>query len=109
MCPRYHFESTKKSFEPAELTVGGTGSQLYAQRMGLTSEAVKKQKTHVDLSQIKIEESSFLRIMMKESTRTFYVYQNFITWTWLNYAYWHSEHYGVYARRAGGATCAVPK
>lgn len=67
----------------------------------------KEQKTHVGLNQIKIEEPSFLRIMMKEFSRTFYVYQNFITSTWLNYAYWHMGIVNTLVYTLGGLVVSL--
>lgn len=85
---RYNYDIETESFQPAELYITGTAMQLMKMHNGLTSADVKTREAIIGANIVNMGEVSFIRIMVKEFSRIFYVYQNFMTWSWLNYSYW---------------------
>lgn len=104
---RYHFDENKKCFEPSALHIGGSGPQLYAMRTGLATSQIREKVSHIGYNVIKIEEPSFFRILLREFSRTFYVYQNFMTWTWLNFSYWHMGIVNTLVYTTGGLVVSL--
>jgi cation-transporting ATPase 13A3/4/5 len=106
---RYHYDATMKCFHAAEIDVAGTAAQLYELRGGLSSEQVVEREATVGGNVITMGEPSFFFILFKEFTRIFYVYQNFMTWTWLNYAYWHMGIVNTLVYTFGGVVVSFVK
>lgn len=86
---RYNYQADSDSFVPAELNITGTAADLMKMKGGLDSNEEKKRVATIGPNVIATDNASFLRIMVKEFSRIFYVYQNFMAWSWLNYSYWH--------------------
>jgi magnesium-transporting ATPase (P-type) len=74
---------------------------------GLSSEQEKKRCAIIGPNVVHIDEPSFLKIMVAEFSRIFYVYQNFMTWTWINYSYWHMGIVNTLVYTLGGVTVSI--
>ena len=101
---RYHYDEKNGTFLPVELEVARTAADLLSKRGGLSSDVVAEREARVGPNVISIAEPSFFRILIAEFTKIFYVYQNFMTWTWLNYAYWHMGIVNTCVYTLGGFT-----
>ncbi|RYH30766.1 hypothetical protein EON65_04255 [archaeon] len=86
---RYNYQPESDSFVPAELNITGTAADLLKMKAGLDAIEEKKRVALIGPNVIATDDSSFLHIMLNEFSRVFYVYQNFMAWSWLNYSYWH--------------------
>jgi predicted P-type ATPase len=101
---RYHFDEKTQTFLPAQLEVAGTAAAMLQKQAGLSGAAVAEREANIGPNIIEIADPSFIRIVFKEFSRIFYVYQNFMTWTWLNYAYWHMGIVNTIVYTMGGLT-----
>lgn len=101
---RYNYVAETKSFQPAELFITGKAEDLLMLKNGLTDEEAKNRVGAIGGNVIGIEEPSIARTLMREFSRIFYVYQNFMTWSWINYSYWHMGIVNTLVYSVGGLT-----
>lgn len=104
---RYNFDTKTGSFIPAELFIGGRPAELLAMKAGLSTQDTKERTAVIGLNVITTEEPSFLRTLLREFSRIFYVYQNFMAWSWMNYSYWHMGIVNTLVYLIGGTTVSI--
>lgn len=104
---RYHLDQASGAFVPAELGDSGNAAALLAKKTGLTTAQVAEREANIGPNIIAIADPSFFRILVGEFTRIFYIYQNFMTWTWLNYGYWHMGIVNTLVYTLGGLTVSL--
>ena len=104
---RYNYDAALDSFVPAELNIVGNASDLLKMKVGISSDEEKKRIAAIGPNVINIDEPSFLKILLREFSRIFYVYQNFMTWSWINYSYWHMGIVNTLVYTLGGVTVSI--
>jgi predicted P-type ATPase len=104
---RYNYVPEADTFYPAELPVEGKSAELLKMKSGLTTQEEKQRHGIIGPNVVRIESPSFIKILFNEFSRIFYVYQNFMTWTWLNYSYWHMGIVNTLVYLLGGFTCSI--
>lgn len=106
---RYYFDKASNSFVPSEIDVGGNARQLFSMKGGLTTEQVNDKEARFGLNVVSIAPPVVAKILLNEFNRVFYVYQNFMAWTWLNYGYWHMGIVNTIVYVFGGLTVSYVK
>lgn len=103
---RYNYVAKLELFEPSDLHISGNATELFQLKEGLTDDEARRREAIIGGNIVGIDEPSFLKALVKEFSRIFYVYQNFITWTWFNYSYWHMGIVNTLVYVSGGLTVA---
>jgi Cation transporter/ATPase, N-terminus len=70
------------AYVPGRIVVGETLQDFVNQQNGLSSEDVARRSDVVGPNRTPVVKPTFLSALRKEFNRAFYVYQNFILWTW---------------------------
>jgi hypothetical protein len=79
---RYVWDESSDVYVPGRIVVGKTLRDFANQRNGLSSEDVELRSDVVGPNRTPVAKPTFLSSLRKEFNRAFYVYQNFILWTW---------------------------
>jgi hypothetical protein len=89
------------------MVVGNTIGDLLSKGDGLTTEQAEASYNIVGPNIIPIEKPTVLGSLYKEFSKTFYIYQNFMVWSW--YPYWNQQLACVQTvvRLIGGVTVAT--
>lgn len=104
---RYNFDSTSGSFQPAEVMMTGSARDLVQKYTGgMSTSMVKDRLACIGPNVVSMDQVSLWMTIVKEFSRIFYVYQNFMAWTWFNYSYWHMGIVNTLVYIAGGMTVA---
>ena len=106
---RYHFDAKSLSFAPSNMDVSGSAAQLFEMKDGLSSQKVREKEADVGLNVINIGDPSFIGIVIAEFSKIFYVYQNFMAWTWFNFFYWHMGIVNTLVYVSGGLVVSYVK
>ncbi len=106
---RYHFDAKSVSFAPSDMDISGSAAKLYEMRGGLSSEKVREKEAEVGLNVINIGDPSFIGVVISEFSKIFYVYQNFMAWTWFNFFYWHMGIVNTLVYVSGGLVVSYVK
>ena len=103
---RYHFDSEAAKFVPGDFQVAKTIADIVNGANGLTQEEVIRRRRTVGDNSIEMPKPHLMDILVKEFSKPFYTYQNFMLWTWvpLNYFYMAFVHGSVIF--TGGLTVA---
>lgn len=104
---RYNYNAETDSFVPAQLNIIGTASDLIKMKNGLSFEEENKRTAAIGPNVISTSDASFVKIAIKEFSRIFYVYQNFMAWSWMNYSYWHMGIVNTLVYSLGGITVSA--
>ena len=83
---RYIYNDETDKYIPASMEVGITFDDFFSQRSGLTSDEVNRRFQQLGPNAITLAKPTLLGSFVKEFSKTFYVYQNFMIWSW--YPYW---------------------
>lgn len=106
---RYTYDEEEGCFKPGVIVVGSTIGEIIDSNVGLTSEEVKYRHSVVGPNSLPIRKPSFIRIVIEEFNQAFYLYQNYMVWTWLNYWYYHMGIVESIVRIVGGIAVSVVK
>jgi hypothetical protein len=103
---RYGFDSEAAKFVPGDFQVARTIADIVQSANGLTQEDVIRRRRTVGDNSIEMPKPHLWEIFVKEFSKPFYTYQNFMLWTWvpLNYFYMAFVHGSVIF--TGGLTVA---
>ena len=82
---RYVYNVEQDKFIPGAMEVGKTIGDLISCRSGLSSEQANINYQLVGPNIIPITKPTVLGSLYKEFSKTFYVYQNFMVWSWFPY------------------------
>eukprot|EP00457_Paulinella_chromatophora_P000588 gb/GEZN01000588.1/.p1 GENE.gb/GEZN01000588.1/~~gb/GEZN01000588.1/.p1 ORF type:complete len:1220 (+),score=191.62 gb/GEZN01000588.1/:86-3661(+) len=83
------YDQKTKVFAPGQVSLGRTLQDLLHGSKGLNAEQVLDRRALVGLNEIRVRKPKFSTSLLEEFSKVFYVYQNLMTWTWFNFAYWH--------------------
>lgn len=106
---RYQFDADQQAFLPTILDIGTKAQGLTDAIGGLTEAQARYRAAKYGPNVVSIGEPIFWRILLKEFSRIFYVYQNFMTWTWINYGYWHMGIVNTLVYTLGGLVVSYVK
>lgn len=79
---RYVFSNKEGRFVPGSMDVGTTVGDFLEQSTGLTSKDAGRKLSLVGPNIISIEKPSWPKILYREFSQTFYLYQTYMLWTW---------------------------
>jgi hypothetical protein len=101
---RYNFSEKERCFLPADLEIAGRARDLVELKNGLTTDEAHRREAVIGPNVVHTETPSLLRSILREFSRIFYVYQNFMAWSWFNYSYWHMGIVNTLVYTTGGLT-----
>ncbi len=104
---RYVFHNEKDRFVPGVFVVGEKIRDFNKQRNGLSSHEVTCRRNLVGPNAIRMKRPNFLRSILKEFSKLFYVYQAFMVWTWFPLWYYYMAIVWTIVITTGGLTVAV--
>jgi E1-E2 ATPase/Cation transporter/ATPase, N-terminus len=79
---RYNYNAETDAFEAGQLPVVHTIGDVLQAKAGLTTEQVEQRLRIVGPNVIEMKRPSFFRCLYTEFSKPFYVYQNYMLWTW---------------------------
>jgi hypothetical protein len=103
---RYVLNQESGTFIPGIVALGQTVGDLVALGNGLTTEEAASHFEVVGSNIILMDKPTLLGSIWKEFNKTFYVYQNFILWTWFPYWYFFMALIHTFVRLIGGLVVA---
>lgn len=86
---RYIYDETAGGFVPCYVSVGTTLGDFLNQMGGLTVAEANVRRGKRGPNVIPVPKPTILRSISKEFSKTFYLYQNFMVWSWLNFWYYY--------------------
>jgi len=102
----YVYDSENELFVPGSVHVGGTIGQIIESKHGLTAHEVHLRRNTVGPNYIRMRKPNFFVELFKEFNKPFYVYQNYLVWTWVPLWYYHMAIVETIVRLAGGVVVA---
>jgi len=106
MC-RYVFNEHSASYESGSMNVGSTFGDFLGQAKGLSSEEAERRLHVVGHNMIPMAKPTVLGNIGKEFAKAFYLYQNFMVWTWAPYWYYYMAVVQTIVRVMGGIIVGV--
>jgi hypothetical protein len=103
---RYVLSRKENKFKPGALEGGKFVGDLLGQSAGLSSKDVRHLSMIVGPNIISIEKPTWPKTLYKEFSKTFYLYQTYMLWTWFVYWYYHMALIGTIVRTIGGLIVA---
>jgi Cation transporter/ATPase, N-terminus len=103
---RYVYNEETAAYVPGTMSVGTTLGDLLAQTEGLSQETVAERQGTAGPNVIPLQRPTILGSLHKEFSKTFYVYQSFMVWTWLNFQYYYMGIVNTIVRLGGGLVVA---
>jgi hypothetical protein len=99
--------NTSRGMIPGYMSVGTTLGEFCSQIDGLSSEEVKQRMGRVGPNIIPMIQPTAFSALRNEFSKTFYVYQNFMVWTWAPYYYYYMAIVSTVVRITGGLVAAA--
>jgi len=106
---RYVYSEETGCYVPGILEVGSTLKDFQNCIHGLTESEANHRRSKIGHNSIDLKKPSFFVGIIEEFSKTFYIYQNFITWGWLNYWYYYMGIVQTIVRVTGGLAVAYIK
>jgi len=106
---RYSFDDEEGCFKPGVIAVAGTIGEILDCQVGLTSDEVRYRYSVVGPNSLPLRKPKFFKIMMEEFNQAFYLYQNYMVWTWFNYWYYHMAILETLVRLGSGIAVSIVK
>jgi hypothetical protein len=85
---KFNYNASNQRFEPASIVVGKQLNELVASNRGLTSAEVDVRTMLVGRNVVNLPPPSPIAVLFAEFKKPFYLYQNFMSWTWFSFSYW---------------------
>jgi Cation transporter/ATPase, N-terminus len=103
---RYVFDPESGTFIPGIVAMGQSVGDLVSHSNGLSTEQAAEHFEIVGSNIILMEKPTMLGSVWKEFSKSFYVYQNFMVWTWFPYWYYYMALIHTFVRVTGGLVVA---
>lgn len=97
------------SFQQGKVDVGVTLGDFLNQAHGLTLEEARDRYGLSGPNSIPIKKPTVLGCILQEFSQPFYVYQNFMVWTWAPFWYYYMAIVNTFVRVTGGIVVGVFK
>ncbi|KAL3780294.1 hypothetical protein HJC23_001335 [Cyclotella cryptica] len=109
---RYFYDETENKFVPGRLDVtedSTIGNWLDKDRMhqGLSSQEATRRLGVVGPNVLDLKKPTILGSIVREFSKPFYLYQNFMVWTWAPYWYYYMAIVQTVVRVTGGMVVAI--
>eukprot|EP00300_Choanocystis_sp_HF-7_P024223 c25631_g1_i1.p1 GENE.c25631_g1_i1~~c25631_g1_i1.p1 ORF type:complete len:1297 (+),score=301.51 c25631_g1_i1:36-3926(+) len=104
---KYSFSSESGLYEPVNFSVGTAISDLIKQRDGLTAQEADRRRQIVGPNIMDIPAPTVFGVVLAEFSKPFYLYQNFMAWSWFNFDYWHMGIVNSLVYISGGLSVCV--
>lgn len=95
------------SFQPGTISIGKTLGDMLDQRNGLSSDEAKKRLGLTGPNRIPMRKPTIFGSIVQEFSKPFYLYQNFMVWSWAPYWYYYMAIVNSIVRVAGGVIVGV--
>jgi len=99
---RYIFDSETGVFVPGECAPGVTVGDFIEAKAGLTTERATEEMAIVGRNIIHMKKPFFILTLLREFSRTFYIYQVFMIWTWFPLWYYYMALVQTFIVSSGG-------
>ena len=102
---RYIFDENEDAFVPGVAIAGKTIGDLRATVEGLTTSSVDEvalRRSKVGENSVPLSKPSLLGSIVETFSHPFYVYQNFMVWTWFPFYYYYMAIIHTFVRGTGG-------
>jgi hypothetical protein len=86
---RYNYNVETELFEPGDVQIIATLGDVLQAAKGLTSLEVERRLRVVGPNSIEMKPPSYARCLGEEFSKTFYIYQLFMLWTWVPLYYFY--------------------
>ena len=104
---RYIYDEQCGGFIPGVMTVGLTIGDFLSQADGLSNDEVIKRRGLAGPNIIKVNAPTLRGSIVNEFSKVFYLYQNFMVWTWAPYWYYYMAIVNTFVRVCSGIVVAV--
>jgi hypothetical protein len=104
---RYVFDDESGVFIPGSMSIGTTLGEFLAQAAGISNDEVVKRTGLVGPNFISMDKPTILGSIGKEFSKPFYLYQNFMVWSWAPYWYYYMAIVNTIVRVTGGVVVAI--
>ncbi|KAL7580178.1 hypothetical protein ACA910_012929 [Epithemia clementina (nom. ined.)] len=106
MC-RYVFDHETSTFVQGITSVGDTLGDFLDQVDGLSTEEALNRLGYAGPNIIPIKKPTVLRSIYDEFSKPFYLYQNYMVWSWAPYWYYYMAIVNTFVRATGGTVVGV--
>ena len=103
---RYVYSEETGGFVPFSFTIGKTFGELLDQAGGLSSEEASFRRSRAGPNVISLPNPTFMGCLVKEFSKAFYIYQNFILWAYANFFYYYMAITHTFVRLTGAFVVA---
>jgi hypothetical protein len=103
---RYVYSTKDEKYVPSTIEVGKTIGDFLMQRSGLSTTQATTNYHLVGPNALPLEKPTIIRNIVKEFSNTFYLYQNFLIWTWFPFWYYYMGIVTTCIRVTGGLVAA---
>lgn len=104
---RYVYSESDGVYIPGVLDLGTTLGEYLDMRDGLTVDQARLHYQLVGPNILVLEKPVLWRCLYNEFSKTFYLYQTFMLWTWFNYWYYHMALIATVVRVIGGTVVGI--
>jgi hypothetical protein len=104
---RYVLSDEEGKYIPGSIELGKTIGDFISKGNGLTTEEAEANYNLVGPNIIPIDKPTAFGSLYKEFSKTFYIYQNFMVWSWYPYWYYYLALVNTFIRLIGGITVAT--
>jgi hypothetical protein len=104
---RYVYDNEKGCFVPCYTSVGTTLGEFLDQVGGLSLHEASHRRGRLGPNVIPMPKPTILGSIYKEFSKTFYLYQNFMVWSWAPFWYYYMALVNSFVRVTSGLVVAV--
>jgi hypothetical protein len=104
---RYTYDFDTESFSHGFFDIGSTIGELVSQMNGLQMDEVVQRQSLVGLNVISLPRPTLIGAIKKEFSKPFYLYQNFMLWSWAPYWYYYMATINTAVRLTGGIVVSM--
>lgn len=104
---RFVYDEETNSFVPGTMEVGETLGDFLEQTHGLSSDEALRRFSRTGPNSIQMKKPTVLGCIGREFSKPFYLYQNFMVWTWFPYWYYYMAIINTFVRVSAGIVVGV--
>lgn len=104
---RYVYNAEAVGFVPGIMNVGSTFGDFLSQMEGMSSDEAAVRGGLAGPNVIKIKKPTIHGSLLKEFSKTFYLYQSFMVWTWAPFWYYYMAIVNTVVRISSGIVVGV--
>ena len=104
---RYSYSDIHSKYIPGTFNIGNTIGDYIKQHNGLSIDEANSRLQLVGPNIIPMDKPTLLNELYKEFSKSYYVYQNFMMWTWFPYWFYYMGIVNTTVRLVGGCIVAT--